>query len=279
MNTVYILKKKRKKGIITPQGVSTMFIDTHVHLNNPKLYKELDHYIAKAKAENVNVMIVIGYDHETNQKAIEIAEKYPFIYASIGYHPTIAKDILEKDFTLLEKLLKHPKVVAIGECGLDFYWDKHHVNEQISVFNKQIELSKQYQLPIVIHMRDATEKTYLTLKDNTPDKGIMHCYSGSKEMAIKFIDLGLHISLGGPVTFLNAKTPKEVAEVVPLDNLLIETDAPYLAPHPYRGKQNDSSYLPLIAQAIADIKGIPIETVALKTTENAVKLFNLKENE
>ncbi len=254
-----------------------MFIDTHVHLNNPKLYQKLDHYITKAFDQNVQALIVIGYDHETNQKALEIADKHDHIYASIGYHPTIAKDLTAADFELLERLLTHPKVVAIGECGLDFYWDKDHENEQIHVFKKHIELAQKRALPIVVHMRDATEKTYLTLKESAPLKGIMHCYSGSKEMADKFIALGLHISLGGPVTFKNAKTPKDVAKIVPLDKLLIETDAPYLAPHPYRGKQNDSSLLPLIAQAIAEIKQVSLETIANHTTANAIKLFNLKE--
>lgn len=254
-----------------------MYIDTHVHLNNPKLYHQLDHYVQKALDKDVKAMIVIGYDHETNNLAINIAEKYPFIYASVGYHPTIAKDLTSKDFQLLENLLKHPKVVAIGECGLDFYWDKEHEKTQIEVFLKQINLAKKTDLPIVVHMRDATEKTYLTLKETAPHKGIMHCYSGSKEMVTKFIDLGMHISLGGPVTFKNAKVPKDVAKEVPNNRLLIETDAPYLAPHPYRGKQNDSSYLPLIAEAIAEIRNVSTETIAKETSDNAIKLFKLKE--
>ncbi len=255
-----------------------MYVDTHVHLNNKKLFENLDHYVQKARDADVKYMVVIGYDHETNQRAIDIAERYAFIYASVGYHPTEAKNITDKDFDVLEKLLAHKKVVAVGECGLDFYWDKEHKEKQVEVLTKQILLAKKYQLPLAIHMRDATKQTYETLKSYAPLKGIMHCYSGSSEMASKFLELGLHISLGGPVTFKNAKTPKDVASIVPMNRLLIETDAPYLAPHPYRGKQNDSSLLPLIAQAIADLKQEPLETIAEETTKNALTLFSIKED-
>ncbi len=254
-----------------------MLIDTHVHLNNPKLYEDLDYYVDKAKQNKVEYMFVVGYSHETNQRAIAIAERYDFIYAIVGYHPTEAKDITRKDFEVLENLLHHKKVIGIGETGLDFYWDKEFQNAQIEVFEKHIELSKKYQKPLVIHMRDATDKTYQVLKKHAPVKGVMHCYSGSSEMAPLFIDLGLHISLGGPVTFKNARVPKEVAKIVPLDYLLIETDAPYLAPHPFRGKQNDSSLLPYIAEAIASIKKVSFDTIAEKTSKNALRLFRLKE--
>ncbi len=254
-----------------------MLIDTHVHLNNPKLYDNVDYYIKKAQSKDVKIMIVIGYDHETNQRAITLAEKYDSIYAAVGYHPTEAKNITENDFKVLENLLQHPKVVGVGECGLDFYWDKEHEKTQIEVLEKHIQLSKTYQKPLIIHMRDATEKTYQTLKKHAPLEGIMHCYSGSAEMAPKFIALGLHISLGGPVTFKNAKVPKAVAKIVPLERLLIETDAPYLAPHPFRGKQNDSSLIPYIVESIASQKAVSFETVAQHTTKNALSLFKLKE--
>jgi TatD DNase family protein len=252
-----------------------LYIDTHVHLNSDVLYENLDMYIKKAIDANVSNLVVIGFDHLTNQRAIEIAEKYPFVFASVGFHPTEAKNITQKDYDVLDKLLTHEKVVAIGECGLDFYWDKDHKKEQIEVFEAQILRSKKLNKPLSIHMRDASEKIYEVMEKHAPLKGVMHCFSGSKEMAQKFLDIGLHISLGGPVTFKNAKTPKEVASIVPLNRLLIETDAPYLAPHPYRGKQNDSSYLPLIAEAIAKIKDISLEEVATHTTNNAKELFNL----
>jgi len=220
-------------------------------------------------------MIVIGFDDLTNQRALELSSQYDFIYASVGFHPTDAKNVTKDDLLHLETLLKADKVRAIGDCGLDFYWDKEHIEQQIAVFEHQIELSKKYDLPLVIHMRDAQEKTYEVLKPHAPLKGVMHCYSGSKEMAERFLSLGLHISLGGPVTFKNAKVPKEVAKIVPSDKLLIETDAPYLTPHPYRGKQNDSSFLPLIAKKIAELRDTSIDDIAQLTTNNAIKLFKL----
>jgi TatD DNase family protein len=168
-------------------------------------------------------------------------------------------------------------VVGIGECGLDFYWDKDHKEAQVSVFKKQIEWSFKYDKPLIIHMRDATELTYETLKQFAPLKGIMHCYSGSAEMALKFIELGLHISLGGPVTFKNAKAPKEVAKIVKEDRLLIETDAPFLSPHPFRGKTNEPARVKLVAEKIAELRNESFEQVATYTTKNAVELFKLKE--
>ena len=162
--------------------------------------------------------------------------------------------------------------MAIGECGLDYYWHKETKTRQIAYFEKQIELAKKYQKPIIIHVRDAFNDSYEVLKKATSDgllKGVMHCFSGSKEMALRFIDLGFYISLGGPVTFKNARVPKEVAKVVPLDRLMIETDCPYLAPHPYRGKENKPSYLPLIAKEIAEIRNVSLDEVAYHTTNNA----------
>lgn len=253
-----------------------MLIDTHVHLNNEALYEDVENYIKKAQNENVTRFIVIGYNPEMNEKAIALAEKYDFVYASVGMHPTYVKDHKSSDIELFVKQLDHKKVVAVGECGLDYHWDKDNKTDQKRIFERQIELSKALDLPLSIHMRDATEDTYEVLKRYAPLKGIMHCYSGSKEFASKFLELGLHISLGGPVTFKNAKVPKDVAKLVPLDKLLIETDAPFLAPHPYRGKQNDSSYLPLIAQAIAALKEVSFETIATHTTKNAKTLFNLE---
>ncbi len=253
-----------------------MLIDTHVHLNNDALYEDAEHYIKKANDQGVERLIVIGYDPVMNQRAIDLAEKYANVYASVGMHPTYVKNHKESDIKAFTEQLSHPKVRAIGECGLDYHWDKDNADEQIAIFKKQIELSKKLDMPLSIHMRDATEDTYETLRPYAPLKGVMHCYSGSAQMAEKFMELGLYVSLGGPVTFKNAKKPKEVAKIVPLDKLLVETDAPFLAPHPYRGKQNDSSYLPLIAQAIADLKETDFETIALKTTNNAKTLFNLE---
>ena len=254
-----------------------MLVDTHVHLNSKKYNKNLDEVIQRALNNDVETMIVVGFDKETNALAIQLAEKYPFIYATVGLHPTDAKYIKQQDYELLIKQLKHERVVGIGECGLDFYWDKEFIEEQIEVFKRQIELSLDYNKPLIIHMRDASEATYNVLSEYKGLKGIMHCYSGSPEMVKHFLDLGLHISLGGPVTFLNGHKPKEVAKVVPIDKLLIETDAPYLSPHPFRGKTNEPARVKLVAEEIARLRNISYEELAKQTTINAYKLFKIKE--
>ena len=252
-----------------------MLIDTHTHLNSDQFQNDLDAVLNRALHEGVHKMIVIGFDHTTNKRAIELAEAYDFLYATVGYHPTVAKDITDQDFVLLEEQLRHPKVVGIGECGLDFYWDKDHIDKQITVFQRQIDLSKQYDKPLIIHMRDASEATYNVLHDTAPVKGIMHSYSGSAEMVSAFLKLGLLISLSGPVTFKNGHKPKEVAKVVPLDKLLIETDSPYLAPHPFRGERNEPAHVKLVAEEIARQKNISYNDVAQATTNNANTLFRI----
>ena len=254
-----------------------MLVDTHVHLNSKKYKDNLTQVIDRAHDAGVELMIVVGFDHETNVKAIELAEKYPFIYATVGYHPTDARHVKESDYDLLISQIKHEKVVGIGECGLDFYWDKEYVDKQIEVFKRQIGLSIEFDKPLIIHMRDASEATYNVLSEYKDLKGIMHCYSGSPEMAEEFLKLGLHISLGGPVTFTNGRVPKAVAKMVPLDKLLIETDAPYLSPHPFRGKTNEPARVKLVAEEIARLRDMSYTELAKSTAKNAYKLFNIKE--
>jgi TatD DNase family protein len=254
-----------------------MLVDTHVHLNSKKFKDDLPQVISRAHEAGVELMIVVGFDHETNLKAIELAEKYPFIYATVGFHPTDARHVKESDYEILTKQLQHEKVVGVGECGLDFYWDKEYIEKQIEVFKKQIELSIKFDKPLIIHMRDASEATYNVLSDYKNLKGIMHCYSGSSEMVEMFLKLGLHISLGGPVTFKNGRVPKEVAKIVPIDKLLIETDSPYLSPHPFRGKTNEPARVKLVAEEIAYLRDISYTELAKKTTKNAYKLFKIKE--
>lgn len=252
-----------------------MLIDTHVHLNDKQFNDDLVDVINRARHAGVSNMIVVGYDHKTNERAIELAETYEFIYATVGFHPTIAKNITRNDFVILEELLEHEKVVGVGECGLDFYWDKDHIDKQVEVFQTQIKLSKKYDKPLIIHMRDANEATYNVLHEFEGLKGIMHSYSGSAEMAPLFLELGLHISLSGPVTFKNGRKPKEVAKVVPLEKLLIETDAPYLSPHPFRGKRNEPARVKLVAEEIANQKQVSFQEVADATTRNAKQLLRI----
>lgn len=254
-----------------------MLFDTHVHLNAEQFSEDLDEVIDRAKAEGVDYMVVVGFDRPTIIKAMELVEEYEFIYASIGWHPVDAIDMREEDLLWIEELAKNPKVVAIGEMGLDYYWDKSPKEIQQEVFRKQIQLAKKVKLPIVIHNREATADIITILKEENAAEvgGIMHCFSGSVEVAKECVDMNFYISLGGPVTFKNAKKPKEVAQEIPLDKLLIETDCPYLAPHPHRGKRNEPSYVKLVAEQIAELKDMSYEEVSTVTTENAKKLFGI----
>ncbi len=252
-----------------------LYYDTHAHLNAENYQDNLNEIIQDAKENNVDYINVIGFDPKTNALANKIAKDYN-LFASAGLHPTDVQHFSESDIKDLEFYLQQDITVAVGECGLDYYWHKDTKDLQSKYFNLQIALAKKYHKPLVIHVRDAFEDTYKILKATSSDgllKGVMHCFSGSPEMAQRFLDLGLYISLGGPVTFKNAKTPKEVAKLVPLNRLLIETDCPYLAPHPYRGKENKPGYLPLIAREIASIKEISPEELATYTTNNGKKLF------
>ena len=192
-------------------------------------------------------MVVVGFDRPTIKKAMELSRNMILLYASVGWHPVDAIDMTEEDLEWIEELSAHPKVVALGEMGLDYHWDKSPKEIQHEVFRKQIRLAKKVKLPIIIHNRDATADIVDILKEEGAEEvgGIMHCFSGSVEVARECMEMNFYISLGGPVTFKNAKKPKEVAQEIPLDKLLIETDCPYLAPHPYRGKRNEPAYVKL----------------------------------
>jgi TatD DNase family protein len=255
-----------------------MLFDTHAHLNAEQYNEDLQEVIERAQEEGVSNIVVVGFDRPTIEKAMDLAENYDFIYACVGWHPVDAIDMTEADLIWIEELAAHPKVVAIGEMGLDYHWDKSPKEIQKSVFRKQIQLAKKVKLPIVIHNRDATADIVEILQEEGAEEvgGIMHCFSGSAEIAKECVKMNFYISLGGPVTFKNAKKPKEVAAEIPLDRLLIETDCPYLTPHPYRGKRNEPSYVKLVAEQIAEIKGLSLEDVAIATTRNAKKLFDIK---
>ncbi|WP_285769305.1 TatD family hydrolase [Peribacillus sp. SI8-4] len=254
-----------------------MLFDTHVHVNAEQFNEDLEEVIARAKEAGVMNMVVVGFDRPTIKRAMELVETHDFMYAAVGWHPVDAIDMTEDDLQWIEELSNHPKVVAIGEMGLDYHWDKSPKDVQKEVFRKQIRLAKKVRLPIIIHNREATADIVSILKEEEASSvgGIMHCFSGSAETALECVDMNFHISLGGPVTFKNAKKPKEVAAAVPLDRLLIETDCPYLAPHPFRGKRNEPSYVKLVAEQIAEIKQLSIEEISKATTENAKKLFGI----
>ena len=255
-----------------------MFIDTHCHLNSEQLNNQIDDILIECQRVGVGLIIVPGYTLETSKKALEIAEKYDHVYAVIGYHPTEIKNYGDMEYQWLEEHMNHPKVIGVGEIGLDYHWDVTTKEEQRYAFIKQIEIAKKYHKPIIIHSRDALLDTLNILKETNASLvgGIMHSYAGSAEMSEDFIKLNFLISLGGPVTFLNAKTPKEVAAYVSLNNLLTETDSPYLAPHPLRGTTNVPMNVCLVAKTIAEIKGITIDELNKQVLKNVNRLFNLE---
>ncbi len=254
-----------------------MLFDTHTHMDAPEFEEDRDAAMARAVEAGVSRLVNIGFNRETIPTTLALAEKYDFVYAAIGWHPVDAIDMQDGDLEWIESLCSHEKVVAIGEIGLDYHWDKSPKDVQHRVLREQIALAKRVKLPIVIHNREAHEDTVRILKEENASEvgGIMHAFSGSWETAKICLDMGFHLSFGGPVTFKNAKQPKEVLEKTPMDRLLIETDAPYLTPHPYRGKRNETAYVRLVAEMAAQLKGVSLEEIAEQTMKNATKLFGI----
>ena len=256
-----------------------MYIDSHVHLDYSRFDLDRDNLIRTLKDNKVELVINIGADEDSSERSVELAHRYENIYAVVGVHPHSAKDLEGRDLSSIIKMLENDKVVAIGEIGLDYYYDNSPRDIQKKWFKEQINLALRLNKPVVIHSRDADKDTFDIIKSGVEEgglTGVMHCYSGSVELAKEYLKLGFYISLGGPVTFKNARVPKEVAKEVALDRLLIETDCPYLSPEPYRGKRNEPMFVSYVAEEIAKIKGISIEEVAEVTTKNAKKLFGIK---
>ena len=255
-----------------------MLIDTHVHLNADHYDEDLDEVIERAREAGVTHFVVIGFDNKTIDRTMTLIDKYDDVYGVTGWHPVDAIDCTDEDLARIEELSQHPKIVGIGETGLDYHWDKSPKDVQKEIFIKQIEMAKRVNLPIVIHNRDATGDVVDILEEHGAEEigGIMHAFSGSPEIADRVLKMNFMISLGGPVTFKNAKQPKEVAMHVPLDKLLVETDAPFLTPHPYRGKRNEPAYVKLVAEQIAELREVSYEEVAKATSENAKKIYNIQ---
>lgn len=255
-----------------------MLFDTHVHLNARQFAEDCDEVIKRAEEAGVSKMVVVGFDEETIPLAMELAETYDHIYAAVGWHPVSAIDYEDKHLDWIKSLSDHPKVVAIGEMGLDYHWDTSPKAKQEEVFRKQIRLAKELDMPIIIHNRKATDDVIRILQEENAAEvgGIMHCYSATVAEVDACLEMNLYISLAGPVTFKNAKEPKEVAKIVPLDRLLIETDAPYLAPHPYRGKRNEPAYVKLVAEEVASLRGMTYEEVCKITMKNACDVYRIK---
>ncbi|MBF0778902.1 TatD family hydrolase [Streptococcus cuniculi] len=253
--------------------------DTHTHLNVEEFEGRADEELALAAEMGVTRMNVVGFDRPTIKRALDLATRYEQVYATIGWHPTEAGTYTDEVEQFLREQLQHDKVIALGEIGLDYYWMTAPKEVQEQVFRRQIALAKELDLPFVVHTRDALEDTYDIIKSEGVGLrgGIMHSYSGSLEMAERFIKLGMTISFSGVVTFKKATDIQEAATHLPLDKILVETDAPYLAPVPKRGRENRTAYTRYVVDKIAELRGLSSEEVASRTYANAQELFGLKD--
>jgi len=254
-----------------------MIFESHAHYDDDRFNKDRNELINSLKNERINKVINVGANIKSSKKSIELAQKYDFIYAAVGVHPHDVHQLKEDDLEKLIVMAAYEKVVAIGEIGLDYYYDNSPKEVQKLWFREQLSMAKELELPVIIHSREATNDTYEIIKESNISEigGVIHCFSSSKEIALKYIDLGFYIGVGGVVTFSNAKKLVEVVEAVPLDKILIETDCPYLAPVPNRGKRNDSTNLKYIISKIAEIKNISEEEVMKVTYSNGMKLFSI----
>ena len=252
-----------------------MFFDSHAHYNDERFEKDRESLLNSLYREHQVIRIMnVGYDLESSRQAVMIARKYPFVYASVGIHPHDAEDIKEGDYACIEELAGEEKVKAIGETGLDYHYDNSPRQEQRRAFDAHLRIAEKLHMPVIIHEREATGDALDILK-TYHGNGVFHCFSGSVETARIVLKMGLYISFAGPVTFKNARKLQEVAAFVPEDRFLIETDCPYLTPEPFRGRRNDSSYVHLVAEKIAQIKGISKEEAAALSMENAKRLFQI----
>lgn len=256
-----------------------MLIDTHLHLDFDQYDEDRDEVVARAVDAGVEKMITIGIDRETCRRAVTLIDRYDAVYAAVGVHPNSASDWGEDAEVELRDYVQHPNVVAIGEIGLDYYWDKTSPELQHEVFRAQLEMAAELEMPVIIHNRDADGDVLAMLREWVTDvqpaypPGVLHFFSGDLEMARAGEELGFYFGVDGPLTFRNADAMREVVAALPPERLLVETDAPFLTPQPHRGKRNEPAYVRFVAQQLAELHGVPVEEIASKTTENAYRLF------
>lgn len=253
-----------------------MYFDSHAHYDDERFKEDQSEIIKKIKASGVGYVINVAADMHSCYTSLELAKQYDFIYSSVGVHPHEVKNLTEEDMVVLERLAADSKVVAIGEIGLDYYYDNSPREDQVKWFKRQLQVAKKLDLPVIIHSREASEQTYDIIMESGVKEGVIHCFSGSLELAKKYVEKGFYIAVGGALTFKNAKKTVRVVEGIDLEYLLIETDCPYLTPVPHRGERNDSSYLKYVVEKIAEIRGITEEEVQSITELNAKKLFRIK---
>lgn len=254
-----------------------MIFETHAHYDDEAFDEDRELLLSSMRQNDIEYIVNVGSNLKSTQQSIALADKYPFIYAAAGVHPNETAELDDEKFTQLHKLCQNRKVVAVGETGLDYYWDEPSRDVQKYWFERQIKLAAELKKPLIIHSRDAAQDTYEIMKSNNASEigGVIHCYSYSAELALEFVRMGFYIGIGGVVTFKNGKKMKETVEAVPIEKILLETDSPYLAPEPNRGKRNSSLNIPFIAQKIAEIKGISYEDTIRITSENAKRMYRI----
>ena len=256
-----------------------MIIDTHAHYDDEQFDADRDELLKKMQENGIGVIVNAGSTIESWDKIRRLTEEYPFVYGAVGVHPDETGSLDEAGMAEMERMLDLDKIVAVGEIGLDYYWDNEAHEVQKKWFIRQIELARKKEMPVIIHSREAAADTFEIMKEHAAGmKAVIHCYSYSPEMAREYVKMGYYIGVGGVVTFKNAKKLKAVVEEIPLSSIVLETDCPYLAPEPYRGKRNCSLYLPYVAEKIARIKGVSVEEVVGRTEENSRDLYGLRDN-
>ena len=253
-----------------------MIFDTHAHYDDAQFDSDREELLSSMPDLGVTTIVNVSSTLESCEKCVEFARKYPYVYAAVGVHPDEVGALNEETFAEMEALLDNDRVVAVGEIGLDYYWDNESHELQKKWFVRQLELARQHHLPIIIHSREAAADTMEIMKAHAQGlEGVIHCYSYSREQAEEYVKMGFYIGIGGVLTFKNAKKLKEVAVAIPLERIVLETDCPYLAPEPFRGKRNQSSYIRYIAEKLAEIKEMTVEEVIAVTEANAKKMYHL----
>ena len=254
-----------------------LILDTHAHYDDEAFDADREALLASMPENGVGLIVDPGCDLDTSRRAVEIAEQYPHVYAAVGWHPENCAPYTRESLDTLRAWAKNPKVVAIGEIGLDYYWEQNPPREfQQQVFRRQLDMAAELDLPVIVHDREAHGDSLAIVLEYPQVRGVFHCFSGSPEMAAELLKRGWYLGFDGPITYKNAKRAPEVAAITPLDRIVMETDSPYLTPVPFRGKRNDSRYLPYVIEKLAEWKGVSPEELARVTTENGKRLFCIR---